>query len=49
MDRNKREKLKRQATAAAVASLRNGDASEGVLPLEECLKLLAGFPRVQLP
>ena len=28
MDRNKREKLKRQATAAAVASLRNGDAVE---------------------
>ena len=36
------------ATAAAVASLRNGDASEGVLPLEEALKLLATFPRVQL-
>ena len=37
------------ATASAVASLRKSDASEGVLPLEECLKLLAGFPRVQLP
>ena len=36
------------ATAAAVASLRNGDASEGVLPLEEALKLLATFPRTQL-
>ena len=36
------------ATAAAVASLRNGDASEGVLPLEEALKLLATFPRAQL-
>ena len=32
------------ATASAVASLRKSDASEGVLPLEECLKLLAGFP-----
>ena len=36
------------ATAAAVASLRNGDASEGVLPLEEALALLKTFPRAQL-
>lgn len=36
------------ATAAAVASLRTGDASEGVLPLEEALELLKTFPRARL-
>ena len=37
------------ATAAAVSSLRNPDASEGVLELGEALKLLDTFPRVRLP
>ncbi len=36
------------ATAAAVASLRTGDASEGVMPLEEALELLKTFPRAKL-
>ena len=36
------------ATAAAVSSLRNPDASEGVLPLEEARKLLSGFARTKI-
>ena len=36
------------ATAAAVCSLREADASEGVLPAQEALKLLSTLPRVQL-
>lgn len=36
------------ATAAAVASLRTGDASEGVPTLDEALALLKTFPRAQL-
>ena len=36
------------ATAAAVTSLHNADASEGVLPLGEALELLKTFPRAAI-
>ena len=36
------------ATAAAVTSLHNADASEGVLPLGQALELLKAFPRAAI-
>ena len=35
------------ATAAAVCSLREADASEGVLPMQDALQVLSTLPRVQ--